>query len=200
MQKPVFFSNFAPFFMETTVNTSNFEQFYRTLFPRLVQFAMAYTENEADAEDIVQQAMIKLWTLLQENEGALEGARTFLYTIVRNACIDYVKHNAIVQEQIIQGMDEPVIESLCQWDLAPSVEQLTIYQELQVQVQQLIDSMPEKQREVFLLSRNDNLKNQEIADRLGIGVKAVERHITAALKFLREQLKYKNFILFIFFM
>ena len=35
--------------METTVNTSNFEQFYRTLFPRLVQFAMAYTENEADA-------------------------------------------------------------------------------------------------------------------------------------------------------
>ena len=58
MQKPVFFSNFAPFFMETTVNTSNFEQFYRTLFPRLVQFAMAYTENEADAEDIVQQAMI----------------------------------------------------------------------------------------------------------------------------------------------
>ena len=49
MQKPVFFSNFAPFFMETTVNTSNFEQFYRTLFPRLVQFAMAYTENEADA-------------------------------------------------------------------------------------------------------------------------------------------------------
>ena len=49
MQKPVFFSNFAPFFMETTVNTSNFEQFYRTLFPRLVQFAMAYTENEAEA-------------------------------------------------------------------------------------------------------------------------------------------------------
>ena len=35
--------------METTVNTSNFEQFYRTLFPRLVQFAMAYTENEAEA-------------------------------------------------------------------------------------------------------------------------------------------------------
>ena len=49
MQKPVFFSNFAPFFMETTVYTSNLEQFYRTLFPRLVQFAMAYTENEADA-------------------------------------------------------------------------------------------------------------------------------------------------------
>ena len=35
--KTRFFSNFAPFFMETTVNTSNFEQFYRTLFPRLVQ-------------------------------------------------------------------------------------------------------------------------------------------------------------------
>ena len=49
MQKPVFFSNFAPFFMETIVNTSNFEQFYRTLFPRLVQFAMAYTENEAES-------------------------------------------------------------------------------------------------------------------------------------------------------
>ena len=49
MQNPIFLGNFAPFFMETTVNTSNFEQLYRTLFPRLVQFAMAYTENEADA-------------------------------------------------------------------------------------------------------------------------------------------------------
>lgn len=47
--KTRFFSNFTPFFMETTVNTSNFEQFYRTLFPRLVQFAMAYTENEAES-------------------------------------------------------------------------------------------------------------------------------------------------------
>ena len=56
--KTHFFSNFAPFFMETTVNTSNFEQFYRTLFPRLVQLPWLIRRTKRKPQRIVQQAMI----------------------------------------------------------------------------------------------------------------------------------------------
>jgi len=55
-------------------------------------------------------------------------------------------------------------------------------------VSELINQMPARQKEVFLLSRNRQMKNQEIADRLGISFKAVEKHITAALKYLKDHL------------
>lgn len=185
-------------YMANDLHIAQFEQLYRTLFPRLVQFASSYTENEQDAEDIVQQAMLKLWTLLSEERLAeLESPRAFLYTMVRNASLDYVKHHTIVMERMVRGMDEPIIESLYQWDMAVSAEQTTIYRELQDEVESLIAAMPERQQEVFRLSREEELKNQEIANRLHISLKAVEKHITASLKYLREHLGYAKFILFI---
>lgn len=169
------------------------------LFPRLVQFASSYTESEQDAEDIVQQVMMKLWEMGSET-WTEDNPRALVYTMVRNACLDYVRHNAIVMERMVRGAEEPVIESLYQLDLAPSPEQQTIYHELQIEVEHLISTMPERQQEVFRLSREENLKNQEIADQLQISLKAVEKHITASLKFLREHLGDVKFILFMLWM
>lgn len=186
--------------MSTLSNNIDFEQLYRTLFPRLVQFASSYTENEQDAEDIVQQAMMKLWQLLNENANENDNPRAYLYTMVRNACLDYARHNAIVLESIIRGMDEPVVESLYQYDMAPEADEQTIYNELREKVENLITAMPDRQQEVFRLSREEELKNQEIADRLGISIKAVEKHITASLKYLRDHLTGYEFVIFLFFM
>lgn len=187
-------------FMTSDFDISQFEQLYRTLFPRLVQFASTYTENEQDAEDIVQQAMVKLWSLLNENENIGDNPRAYLYTMVRNACLDYARHNAYVMENFVRGMEEPVIESLYQYDMAPEADGQTIYNELCEKVDSLIDNMPERQREVFRLSRGEELKNQEIAERLGVSIKAVEKHITASLKYLREHLTGYEMMIFLLFM
>ena len=193
--------------MSTLSNNIDFEQLYRTLFPRLVQFASSYTENEQDAEDIVQQAMMKLWQLLNDNENSpsplgegAQGVRPYLYTMVRNACLDYARHNAIVLESIVRGMDEPIVESLYQYDMAPEADEPTIYNELKQKIDTLIAEMPDRQQEVFRLSREEELKNQEIADRLNISIKAVEKHITASLKYLREHLSGYEFLIFLLFM
>lgn len=164
-----------------------FEQFYRTYFLRLVSFASTYTEYEEDAEDIVQQVMLKYWDLLQSGE-SLDNPKAYVYQMVRNACLDYVKHNAVVQERMVKGMEEADIEAICEWDFVDSADSPTLYRELYDQVQSLIAQMPERQREVFLLSREQALKNAEIAEKLSISVKAVEKHMTAALRFLRDNL------------
>ena len=115
--------------------------------------------------------------------------------MVRNGCLDYVRHNALTNELIMKGVNNDVCESLYQADFMPGADQATIYNELKAEIEQLIKSMPDKQRQVFMLSRNDELKNQEIADRLDISLKAVEKHITAALKFLRTNLKSSSRVL-----
>jgi len=162
-----------------------FEQMYRLLFNRLVAFSLGFTDQTEDAEDIVQQSMVKLWTLIANGEAShIQSVRTFLYQMVRNACLDYVRHQSFMHEHFIRVEDEAICDSLYQWDFQPSIEQETIYHELQEQVQTLITQLPDRQREVFLLSRQQQLSNREIAAKLGISIKAVEKNITAALKSL----------------
>lgn len=61
-----------------------------------------------------------------------------------------------------------------------------LYQEFQEQVQQILKQLPERSQQIFKMSRFEELKNKEIAERLGISVKIVERHISRALKLLRK--------------
>ena len=65
-------------------------------------------------------------------------------------------------------------------------DQQLMMKELQEQIDIILDSIPERSREIFLMSRNDGFKNREIAEQLNISIKVVERHIGRALKALRE--------------
>ena len=73
------------------------------------------------------------------------------------------------------------------------------YQELKNAYEEALKSMPEKQRVVFLMSRIDELKYKEIADQLGLSVKAIEKRMSLALEHLKKQMKDKitNFVLFL---
>ena len=69
-------------------------------------------------------------------------------------------------------------------------EDLLEYEELRVKYEEVLSIMPENQREVFLMSRMEDLTYAEIADRLGVGVKAIEKRMSLALRTLRKELKY----------
>lgn len=173
----------------------NLEQLFRSHYPRLLNYAKRFTASEEDAEDIVQQTFLRM---MEQPEGK-ELTPALLFCTTRNLCLDYLKHHAVVAECILQVNDEALTEGLYAMDMAPSVEQDTIYNELRACVEELIGQMPDRQREVFVLSREHQLKNQEIADQLGISLKAVEKHITASLKFLRNGLPSDYFLLLALF-
>jgi RNA polymerase sigma-70 factor (ECF subfamily) len=69
-------------------------------------------------------------------------------------------------------------------------EDLLEYDELRVKYEEVLSILPENQREVFLMSRMEDLTYKEIADRLDIGVKAIEKRMSLALRTLRKELKY----------
>ena len=175
-----------------------FEQMFRNLYNRLKAFAMAVTQDEKEAEDIVQDSFLSLWEIVHRTAELpkdptspphIRSVNAYLFQTVRNRCMNYAKHMAVVQQVMVMNEDEELIESLTALDMQADAAQDTIYKELKNTIEALIAQMPARQREVFLLSREQQLSNAEIAQQCGVSVKAVEKHITASLKYLREHLK-----------
>lgn len=169
-------------------NESDFECCFRRYYPRLVNYAVRFTVFREIAYDIVQDCFTRLWerrTILHKTDLA-----SLLFTMVRNSCLDYLKHNAVVSryeleyKTRIQGE-----EKLYCYDFLYDAEQPYLYEELQSEIQTAIDSLSDRCREIFLMSRFENLKNREIAGQLGISEKTVEKHLSRAVKQLSFYLK-----------
>ncbi len=102
-----------------------------------------------------------------------------LYKMAKNTLISKYRHNQIEQAFIART---PAAES------SQSPEEAMNYKELKTNYEQALSRMPPKQREVFLMSRYEELKYHEIAQRLELSIKAVEKRMKNALQFLREAL------------
>jgi|GEM_PF-284248 len=121
-----------------------------------------------------------------------EEARMLLFAMTRNRCLNYLKHKSIVDKYTISCLARAKIgeERLYNYDFSFAENgHPYLYQELEQQIQRIMDSLPERCREVFFLSRFQGLKNREIAERLHISLHTVERHIQRALRIFAEALE-----------
>lgn len=156
-----------------------FEQFFVLTYPKVKAFAQKLVQSEEDAEDIAQDVFVKLWDNpeLWENE---ESWNAYIYTMVRNYIYNFLKHKSVeqsYQEQFVQLNDVPLQPDACD-DL--------YVKEIELLVEMALERMPEQRRKVFVLSRKQGMSNQEIADRLQLSVRTVERHIYLALQELKK--------------
>lgn len=137
------------------------------------------------ATDIAQEAFLKIW----EKRIEFEEKRTkgLLYKIANELWISqYRKSVSAKKYQFSFALKEKVLEG------ANETEDHLYYQELKTKYEQALAAMPEKRRVVFLMSRMDNLTYQEIAERLSISAKAVEKRMNLALKDLRKILSHEK--------
>jgi RNA polymerase sigma-70 factor (family 1) len=130
------------------------------------------------AEDIVQEAYIKLWENCKNI--VMEKARSFLYTVAQRLFINQIRHQK-VELNFIKG------NSSTQTSEDPSY--ILIEKEFKKELEKAISELPEKQREVFLMHRIDKMSYEEIATALEISVKAVEKRMHLALQVLKEKIK-----------
>jgi RNA polymerase sigma-70 factor (ECF subfamily) len=174
-----------------------FDELFRLYYSRLCSFANAYLKDAAIAENIVQDAFLLLWerhdTLLPDSN-----IPAWLLVVVKNNAINYInrlkRQVEVEQTYAMQASREVdlLLSSLkaCDPDYMFSAEVEQI-------IRKAIDALPEQCRQVITMSRFEEMKNREIAEKLGISVKGVEYHITNALKKLRHDLK--DYLLFLLF-
>lgn len=134
-------------------------------------------KDMASAEDILQDTFIKLWNNC--SKVTLEKVKSYLYTVANNAFLDVKKHENVVRKHQ---------KGFVNYNETESPEFLMIEEEFLQKVERVIASLPEKQREVFVMSRIEKLKYKEISDKLGISVKAIEKRMRNALIVIRKEI------------
>jgi RNA polymerase sigma-70 factor (ECF subfamily) len=167
----------------TLVDEESFEAVFKTYFKALHAYAMAILKESETAEEIVQSVFLKLW----EKRETLEissSLKAYLYRAVYHESLNHIKHQQVKRKhwdhahyEMTQGKPEQVGEQI-------KGQENELYERFQL----ALEKLPEKCRMVFNLSRFEELKYQEIADRLEISIKTVEAHMGKALKTLRVEL------------
>ncbi|MEM8909483.1 MAG: RNA polymerase sigma-70 factor [Bacteroidota bacterium] len=152
-----------------------FDRVYREQVKSVYRFSYYQTGNKAAAEDLLQEAFLKLWENCQKvNIGSV---KAFLFKVVKNRYLNKIDRKKVAQKFVDQVRFKSDPEHP-----AYLLEQKEFHQQLL----NAIDQLPTTQKEVFLLNRIDQLKYREIAELLGISQKAVEKRMHKALVELRK--------------
>lgn len=169
-----------------SITPAVFEELFMEHYPRLVRFAVRFVA-ENTAEDMVQNCFMRLWD--KRAETPLTNAKNLLFLMVRNECLNELKHRTLTQTESLDTLIEHEGSEQLYWqDFAPDADCQLLGKELEEQIMQALQHTSEKTQEIFLLSRKQELKNQEIALQFGITRQAVEKHIHIALDTLRKYL------------
>ncbi|KAB7733030.1 RNA polymerase sigma-70 factor [Rudanella paleaurantiibacter] len=161
-------------------NERVFETLFREHYAALCQYAFTLLRDRDDAEEEVQALFLTFW---ERRETLLisTSLKAYLFRSVHNRCLNRIKHLSIREEhrQHVTHVGE-----------APSLSPVDALagQELSERIDEAMKQLPEQCRRVFYLSRFEELRYGEIAERLGISVKTVENQIGKALRILRLEL------------
>lgn len=169
------------------VEKNKFSEIYSSYYPKLLRFAKEYVGNVEDAENLVQDTFMYLWnnsTFL----GAVVNLNAFLFTLIKNRSIDFLRQK-LRKGRVFYSLLETMEYELNLEALEAIDENLMLDKNLEQTIQEAIRSLPEKCREIFILSRVEGLKYSEIAEKLHLSTSTVDNQIGIALKKLRVKLK-----------
>ena len=155
----------------------DFDWVFRQYYEELYFFAMQFLHDMEESRDVVSEAFEDVWVHYASIKK--ETVRFYLYRIVRNKCIDYLRHQKIHQQyaelmqQITKGYDESM--TTVEW------------QEREAHVQKILDSLQPPTRDIFIACYVDHKKYAEVAELMAISIDTVKKHIKKALRFIRER-------------
>lgn len=156
-----------------------FESLYRRWYAPLVRLAEAKLKVRALAEEVVQDVMLELWRRRATLD--LHGSiPAYLYQATRNRVFSHLRH------EIVHQRSEPLLRSESTVALQADAELAN--QEIDSALQSAVSELPERCREVFVMSRLHGLTYGEIAQAVGVSVKTVEADMGKALRHLRVRM------------
>ena len=159
-----------------------FEELFNTHYAKLTLFANRFLNDIPASEEIVSDIFAFLW----EKRTVIiftSSIQSYLYKTVQNRCLNYLKHKKIENEYVNHLVRNNLLEGYADnWNSY-------VEKDLQNHAIKALEVLPDRCKEIFKLSRFNHLKNKEIAQRLNLSEKTVERQITIALKKLRDYWK-----------
>ena len=150
--------------------------------PKVVAFLKACTGDEEQARDIAQDIFFNIW----KDRAKLSEVRSFegyLFQMDRFSVYNYYDHLDVVKKYVEEGKTRSEVT-----DAGP--EEKLKERQIRARIAETVRSMPQRRREIFVMSRWGGYSNDEIAERLNISKRTVENHLTAAQSVLRRTLKY----------
>lgn len=157
-----------------------FEQLFKAQYPALCGYARKYLDDLDQAEEIVQEMFFNFWQKREKVEINIS-AEAYLFRSVRNSCLNYLKHLKIREEHRLATKEEILRKE-------HEVHDNVVALELQEKIEKVIEEMPPERKKIFKMSRYEELKYKEIAEKLNLSVKTVEAQMGKALKYLRLHL------------
>jgi RNA polymerase sigma-70 factor (ECF subfamily) len=173
-------------------NPELFEELFKQYSKPLFYYAAKFVEDEV-ARDIVQDVFAKLWS--DQKITIKLSLNSFLFTMVRNSCLQTLEKQK-VRNKYLESTKLKLQEEELQFYMHEKTS--LIEQELENKLNEVLDTLPDRCKQIFMMSRFENKKNKEIAEELDISVKTVEKQITRALATIRSEMKdYLPLLLFL---
>lgn len=157
------------------------KELFLNYYRPLVFFASHILHAQEDAEDVVSQVLGKLWDH-REQLRSVKQPKAFLYATVKNACLDLLRQQVKFRRQDVPDTF---------WTAAPDDSDLSLEAtkaEVIKIIHQQIDALPDKCRQVFVLSYMEGLSAQQVADRMGISVSNVTSQRSRAIQLLKKSI------------
>jgi len=165
-------------------NIKEFEKIFKKYYNSLCNFALKLVEDPDLAEEIVQNFFVNLW--LKRNEIEINNFKKYIFKSVYNNCLQVKKFYKVRENYYKNETKKNAVFTNNMYD--NEFEKKYYEHEINVKINELIDKMPEKRKKIFMMSKFEGLKYEEIANILSISVKTVESNISKALKTLRKGL------------
>ena len=167
-----------------------FENIYLSYFPKMKRFA-----QEQDAENIVQDMFAELWE--KREMFTCQTIRiAYLFTIIKNKCLNHLRHKTIALETINNMQEEYNMTLRMNLDSLEAFEQHIFSDQ---DIDRALDSLPTKCKEIFIMNKLEGKKQEQIATELNLSTNTVRNQISIAYKKLRNELKdYLPLWLFLF--
>jgi RNA polymerase sigma-70 factor (ECF subfamily) len=171
---------------------NEYKIFFETHYSRMCRYAFAIVHDHDEAEDIVQGVFVEFWKK-EDKDDITANFENYLIRAVKFKCIDFQRKLVVKRKYEAEAVHEQ----------AYTEEEDDNQEELKQAMHKAISELPEKTKEVFMMSKLDGLSYKEIADNLEISPKTVENQMGRAFKHLREKLKkhpsLMALLIFIFF-
>jgi RNA polymerase sigma-70 factor (ECF subfamily) len=165
---------------ETGIDRAGFEQLFDAYYDELHHFIYFKSGDTQLAEDIVQDAFLKVWEV--RSKVRLESARALLYTMTGNLFANRYKR---------QKLDFKLQQTLVEDRNFETPEFELEIKEFDLKLQKVLTELNEKSRTVFLMNRIEKLTYSQIAQNLNLSVKAVEKRMKKALEYLHSEIEQK---------